>query len=87
MDSRIAAIREDKRVGKNSCSSIDECMTDQEIQSALDEAGILTPDAALKWALRSEGLHLEQGLNCRFGEDDDSQLLAYREFQKINNGD
>jgi len=30
--------------------------------------------------LEQEGLFLEQGLNQRWGEDDDSQLIAWNEW-------
>jgi hypothetical protein len=79
-DPRITAVRANKKVGRGSCSSIDECMTDEELLAALNENGVKTPATAVKWALRHERLYLEQGLNQRWGEDDDPQLLNYREF-------
>ena len=79
-DPRVEAIRKDDRVGKGSCSSIDECQSDAELIEALNEESITTPEAAVKWALEGEGLHLEQGLNQRWGEDDDPQLKTYKEF-------
>ena len=78
----VAAIRADKLVGKGSCSSIDECMEDSEIANDLVEDGITTPADAVKWAREQEGLFLEQGTNCRWGEDDDPQLKQYNEFKE-----
>lgn len=80
MEKLIEAIRNDELVGRGSCTSVDECYSDAELGEELKRAGISTPQAAVKWARDSEGLYLEQGLNCRWGEDDDEQLLAYREF-------
>ena len=82
MDTRVAAIRNDTRVGVNSCSVIDECWGDTEIVEELDKRCITTDAEAVVWALKQEGLFLEQGLNQRWGEDNDSQLLAIREWEK-----
>ena len=81
MDARVQAIREHKLVGRGSCSSIDECMSDEELVQELDERKVGTADEAVKWAVHHEDLFLEQGLNQRWGEDSDLQLLAYNEFQ------
>lgn len=82
MDIRVAAVRENERVGNGSCTSIDECWGDAELIKEFDENGITTPGAAVRWAIETEGLYLEQGLNQRWGESDDPQLLAYREFKE-----
>jgi len=82
MDERVEAVRSDALVGRGSCSSIDECYDDSDLVEALDYAGISTPAAAVRWARESEGLHLEDGLNQRWGEDDDPQLLDYMEWQE-----
>lgn len=79
-DSRVLAIRANEKVGRGSCSSIDECWDSSELVEALDAAGITDAAGAVAWALESEGLHLEAGLNARWGEDDDPQLARYREF-------
>ena len=47
------------------------------------ENNIVTEEGAIEWALDQEGLFLEQGLNQRWGEDDDPQLVAWKEW---NNG-
>ena len=82
MDERLKAIRNDGLVGRGTCSSIDECYDDIELIQQLDDNKLHTPAAAVKWARESEGLWVEQGLNQRWGEDDDPQLLAYNEWQE-----
>ena len=77
---RVDAIRNHHRVGRGTCTSVDECWSDKEIIEHLDDMGILTEDGAVKWALEQEGMWLEQGLNARWGEDDDPQLLAWQEW-------
>lgn len=81
-DPRILAIRSHKLVGRGSCTNIDECYEDGDLIEDLDLVGIIDPEAAVKWAIEGAGLFLEQGLNARWGEDDDPQLLAYQEFKK-----
>ena len=81
-DARVRAIRRHPRVGEGSCASIDECWDDDAIVKTLDELGLLTPDDAVGWALEQEGLFLEQGLNARWGADDDPQLLAWKEWRE-----
>jgi hypothetical protein len=82
MDELIKAVRADSKVGIGSCTSIDECYEDHELAEMLREAGATTPAEAIKVARETEGLHLEQGLNCRWGEDDDPQLIAWREWNE-----
>lgn len=80
-DERVKAIREDDLVGEGSCSVIDECWSDTELIETLNAQKISTPEAAVQWAISQEGGHLEQGLNQRWGEDEDPQLKAYQEFK------
>lgn len=82
MPALVEAIRVDPKVGRGSCSSIDECWDDAEIGTALARAGISNATKAVEWAQLQEELFLEQGLNQRWGEDDDPQLKNYEEFQK-----
>jgi hypothetical protein len=82
MDSRIEAIRNDKVVGRGTCSSIDETMGDNELIEGLAAENVRTPAQAVKWARKNEQMWLEQGLDARFGDDDDDQLVAYKEFKK-----
>lgn len=80
-DKRVLAIRADKLVGRGTCSAVDECMSDSELTAMLDECGITTVKNAVKFARDHEQIHLEQGLNARWGEDDDPQLTDYRDFK------
>ena len=77
---RVTAIRNHPKVGKGTCTSMDECWEDKEIIEFLDDNSITTEDGAIEWALEQEGLFLEQGLNQRWGGDDDPQLAAWREW-------
>ena len=79
---RVTAIRNHPRVGRGTCTSVDECWEDREIIEFLDENNITTEEGAIEWALEQEGQFLEQGLNQRWGEDDDPQLIAWREWNE-----
>lgn len=81
-DNRVLAIRGDKVVGRGSCSSIDECLDDEDLRAELEQDKVQTPDDAIEWARQREGLFLEQGLNQRWGSDDDTELKAWREFRE-----
>lgn len=83
MDIRVEAIRKHPKVGRGSCTSIDECYTTEELIQEMDAEGVCNAEWAVKWALEREGLHLEQGLNARWGSDDDPQLKAWEDW---NNG-
>ena len=80
-DDRVLAIRDCPVVGRGSCSSIDECYDDSDLIKMLNEDNIESKKAAKNWALDHESLWLEQGLNCRWGDDDDSQLLIWNDFK------
>lgn len=79
-DKRIEAIRNHPKVGRGSCTAIDECFTDEELIQGLDESEAKTEEAAIRWALKSEGLRVEDALNKRWGEDTDPELTRYREW-------
>ena len=79
---RVTAIRNHSKVGRGTCTSVDECWDDKDIIEFLDDNGIQTEEGAIEWALEQEGLFLEQGLNQRWGEDDDPQLLAWNEWNE-----
>ena len=80
--SLVRAIRAHDRVGEGTYTSIDECWSDAEITEHLEMMDISTEQAAIEWAIETEGLFLEQGLNQRPGNDDDWQLLAWQEWNK-----
>ena len=80
MDARLKAIRKHDKVGRGTCTTIDEAWTDEEIIEELDKRDINDAKGAVKWAVEQEGIVLEQGLNTRWGSDDDPQLLKYWRF-------
>lgn len=83
MQSLIDAIRSDPKVGRGTCASIDECWDDEDLLEVFKEDKITTPEEAVTWARKLEGLFLEQGLNQRWGEDGDPQLLAWQEWNEV----
>jgi hypothetical protein len=82
MNDLINAIRSNELVGRGSCSTIDECMTDSEIAAALQDDGVKTVKGALKWALDIEGLAIENALNYRWGADDDPEVETFNRFNE-----
>jgi hypothetical protein len=81
MDQRIAAIRANEMVGHGSCTSIDECYSDDELIVELDADGITAPSEAVKWAIELEGLRIENATNYRWGEDDDPEIRRLKEWK------
>jgi len=80
-DERITVIRDHKLVGTSSCTTISECYSDSDLLKALDEDGVTTAQGAVKWAIETEGLHIEMALNSRWGSDTDPELKRYREWE------
>ncbi len=78
----VAAIRDHALVGAGSCTVVDECLDDADLIDGMQEGGITTPQRAIAWAIWLEDLHMEQGLNTRYGDDDDPQLAMHREWQE-----
>jgi hypothetical protein len=76
----IKAVRNDPLVGRGSLSSIDECCDDAELWEIICDAE--SEEEAVRLARDSEGLWLEQGCNCRWGEDDDPELENLRNFME-----
>lgn len=59
MDTRVKAVREDPEVGKGSCSTFDECYTDEELSAWLDDRRIGSTEEAVKecrwtWKIQQE---------------------------------
>lgn len=77
----VAAVREDRLVGRGSCSEIDECYSDEELGEMLVAHGAEDEESAVRIARDSQEDFLEEGLNQRWGEDDDPQLVEYNEFR------
>jgi hypothetical protein len=67
LDKRVKAIRDSKYVGRNSCSVMNECYSDDELLKWLDYIGIESPKEALEFALEKEGLTIEDTLTKKKG--------------------
>lgn len=82
---RVDAIRAHVLVGRGSCSSIDECYSDEDLIACMDGEGVETTDirAAVEWALNTEQMYLEQGTNASSGEEGCELVAAYREFKRL----
>lgn len=78
----VAAIRADKLVGRGSCTSVDECWTDEDLTEYLARDDVTTVEGAVRWARESEGLWLEKAADARWGEDDDPELEELRSFRR-----
>ena len=59
MDIRVKAIREDKMVGRGTCTYIDEAFEDSELLEWLDEAEVPGMQEAVEWARDYERLKIE----------------------------
>jgi hypothetical protein len=79
-DPRVEAIRSNERVGRGTCTTIDEAYTDSELIDALDKAEVTTAEKAVVWAIEDEGFRIENALNFRWGEDSDPEILRYNEW-------
>jgi hypothetical protein len=78
----IEAIRNDKLVGRGTCTGIDEGRSDDDLIWILDLDKLSTVKQAVKAARDSEELDLEMATNQRFGEDSDPELLALKAFRQ-----
>jgi len=47
-DPRVVAVRADRKVGRGTCSYIDETMTDAELLEQVERVGAKTPTAAVR---------------------------------------
>jgi hypothetical protein len=72
MDERVEAVRNHPKVGRGSCSWIDECLTDQDLAEELDQAGATSAAAAVRWAVEGHDLWVMQMQEVRAagGADD-----------------
>ena len=61
----IAAVRADVKVGRGTCSVIDECYTDAELAEAFLNEGIDTVQNAVEWARDIERLFREREQELR----------------------
>ena len=78
---RVKAIRENKLVGKGSCSTVDECYSDKDLLDELNAEDIDTDEKAIKWAISEQLMYLEDATNYRWGEDSDQEVTALKHFR------
>jgi hypothetical protein len=55
----------------------------EHLEWMFDDPKELSSDKAIKEMVKFEDAHVEQALNCRWGEDSDPELLAYRAWQEL----
>lgn len=60
MPAWIKAVRSDEKVGVGSCSVIDECYTDAELEEALKREGIRGKIESVRWARRVDRNYRER---------------------------
>jgi len=60
MPAWIKAVRDDEKVGVGSCSVIDECYTDAELEDALKREGIKGKIESVRWARRVDRMYRER---------------------------
>lgn len=77
----VEAIRADILVGRGTCSTIDECVSDEDLVDGLTAAYVRSSDEAVKWAIDLEFLRVQNDLNYRQGTADDPELAIYRAFK------
>ena len=82
-DKWVQTIRENKLVGRGSCTSIDECWSDAELSEMLIEQGIKSEKAAVRWALEVEGMWHERALNASSGEEDCNLKRGWLQWQEL----
>ena len=81
VDRRVLVVRADPLVGSGTCSTVAEAMDDSDIVDYLDGVGAETEADAIREMREYEEMHLESGLNQRWGESNDPQLLEYHAWR------
>jgi len=79
-DERVIAIRADNLIGTDSCSFIDECLSDADIVEELDRRNIVSPVDAIKHLIDAQHGQYERGLGTRAGDDDDPILIQFNDW-------
>ena len=82
MNEMIEAIRADKLIGKNTCSTVDECYSESDLADELRSMDITTPLEAVKWARELEGLQMDRMMDQRWGEDSDSEVKIKKDWDE-----
>lgn len=75
----VQIIRSDSRVGRGTCTTIDECYDDADL--VRDFGHLTTRREILKAVYAREGLAMERMLNQRWGDDDDAELAIAAEWR------
>ena len=75
----IKMIRESKAIGRGSCSVIDECYTDNQLEQQFAEMTRLPQ--MVGWAFGTADMHAEQEANA-YVDSDASQTLSLEAFQR-----
>lgn len=78
-DEIVRIIRTDAKVGRGSCTAIDECYDDAELAESF--AGFTTRAAVLREAYRREDVQIDRMLDQRFGDDSDAELQIAAEWR------
>jgi hypothetical protein len=55
----VAAVRKDPKVGRGSCSAVDECMSDEEVAARLRDLGVTTSREAVAAFRREDRVQRE----------------------------
>jgi len=79
----IQAVRDDSKVGRGTCSSIDECFTDEELGKVILEEGLTTSEETVAWFREDEGFYREQEHEARAAGGE--EVLEYY-YGKESNG-
>tara|TARA_R110000823_G_C15697833_1_gene476114 strand:- start:264 stop:551 length:288 start_codon:yes stop_codon:yes gene_type:complete len=83
MDARIKAVRDNKLVGRGTCTYANECFSDEELLAEItcSKGPDFTEKDAIDWCIWLQDLKMDQMLGCRFGDDSDDELNVYREWR------
>lgn len=60
MDKWVEAVRADKKMGRGTCSNVDECISDEEMKKEWSEEGVTTKREAVKSMRQTHDLWAEQ---------------------------
>jgi hypothetical protein len=78
----VDAVRSNTLIGRQTCSIASECYSDEDLIEKFKEENLTTPEEAVEWAIDVEGLHKEQALNARWGEDSDPEVKMSAEWKE-----
>jgi len=76
----VKAVRADKKVGRGTCTEIDECYTDDELIQMFKEGDVESCEKAVTWCRMLQRDRLEDACNYRWGMDSDPELQRLRDW-------